>query len=187
MLWTTAVKVSYEQDWAIGASAVSCFAALCLALMLSVAHRHSIHPSTLLSVYFFLTVFLDGIRARSYLLREGLDAIGAIQIVVAIAKFSLLILEEIPKTTALIDVDLLKFFGREAFSGFWARSLLFWLNETFVIGFRNILTMDDLGNLGPEFSTQRLVEAFNNIWERGKFLLYSTFEGIYQPNIGAFY
>lgn len=168
VLWTTTVKLDAEYDWAIAASAISCFAALCIALMLSTGHRRSIQPSTLLSIYFFITVFLDGIKARSYLLREGLDAVGAVQVVITVAKFVLLILEEVPKTSTLRNTQLRKFLGKEALSGFWSRVLFLWLNEIFIIGFRNILTVDDLGNLGPEFNTEQLVESFNLIWATGK-------------------
>lgn len=169
VLWTKSAYSSPEEGWGISASAVSCFAALSLGLMLATAHRRSIRPSALLGIYFFISTFLDGIRARSYLLREGLDNIGAVQVVVTLAKALLLILEEVPKTASLKNLDLSKFFGKEAFAGFWSRSLMLWLNETFIFGFRNLLTMEDLGNMGPEFSTERLVEAFDRIWTNGKF------------------
>lgn len=166
---------------------MSCVAALCIGLMLSIAHVRSIRPSALLSVYFFFAVFLDGIRARSYLLREGLDAIGAIQVVVTVAKFVLLILEEIPKTASLKDVNLFKFFGKEAFSGFWSRSLILWINETFILGFNNILTLNDLGNLGPEFSTERLVRTFEGIWQSGKYYLRALYRSQLRPCSNSLY
>lgn len=168
ILWTTTAKLHTEYGWAITASAISCLAALCLALMLSTGHRRSIQPSTLLSIYFFLTVFLDGIKARSYLLREGLDTVGATQVAITVVKFALLILEEIPKTSSLRNTRLRTFLGKEALSGFWSRVLFLWLNEIFIVGFRNILTVNDLGNLGPEFGTEKLVESFNVIWATGK-------------------
>lgn len=168
VLWTTFVAVSADQDWAIAASAMSLFAALCIAMMLNTEHRRSIQPSTLLSIYFGITVFLDGIGARSYLLRAGLDAVGATQVVVTVAKFALLILEEVPKDTKLTPKGIRDFLGKEAVSGFWTRSLFLWLNEIFLVGFRQTLTINDLGNLEPQFSTEQLAIRFNEAWEKSK-------------------
>ena len=137
--------------------------------MLNTEHRRSITPSSLLSIYFFITVFLDGIKARSYLLREGLDTVGAIQVVVTVIKFMLLILQEVPKTSAIRNARIRDFVGRESLIGFWTRFLFLWLNELFVVGFRGILTVNNLGNLDAEFSTEHLVTKFNRIWAAGGF------------------
>lgn len=132
--------------------------------MLNAEHRRSIQPSTLLSIYFGITVFLDGIKARSYLLRAGLDNVGAAQVVVTVAKFALLLLEEVPKDTKLTPKGIRDFLGKEAVSGFWTRSLFLWLNEIFIIGYRQTLAIDDLGNLEPHFSTEYLAIKFNEAW-----------------------
>lgn len=162
------MSISTEYDWGIAAGSLSCFAALCIALLFNTEHRRSIKPSTLLSIYFGITVFLDGAKARSYLLRSGLDGIGAIQVAVAVVKFILLVLEERPKKLGLQNKNLRDFFGKEALSGFWSRSLFLWLNDVFLIGFRRIITLQDLGNLGPEFSTADLSNKFGVIWNKGK-------------------
>lgn len=161
------MSVSTEHDWGIAAGTLSCFAALCIGLLFNTEHRRSIQPSTLLSIYFGVTVFLDGAKARSYLLRNGLDTIGAVQVVITVAKFVLLILEEVPKTPDLRDKNLRDFLGREALSGFWTRTVLLWLNEVFLIGFRRTITMDDLGNLAPEYSTESLTTKFQAMWSKG--------------------
>lgn len=118
----------------------------------------------MLSVYFGITVFLDGAKARSYLLRSGIEVIGALHVVVSVAKFALLVLEERPKTPHIKDESLRKSLGQEALSGFWSRSLFLWLNRLFVTGFRRNITVDDLGNLGPGFSTEALSNKFHVLW-----------------------
>lgn len=135
-------------------------------MMLNTEHLRSVQPSTLLSINFGITVFLDGIKARSYLLRVGLDNVGAAQIVVVAAKFALLLLEEVPKTPILANFG--KFVGKEALSGFWSRSLFLWLNEIFVVGFRQNLTVEELGNLEPQFSTELLASQFKEAWDNSK-------------------
>lgn len=173
VLWTSTVKDMPGQEWAIAASALSCFGAFCIALMLSSEHRHSIQPSTFLSIYFFFSVITDGIRAGAYISRNvQLEAIGGLQVAVTVLSFALLILEEIPKTSSVKSSRQSRSPGKEAVSGFWSRTLFIWLNDVFLLGFRAIIKVEDLSNLGPEFSTESLVQGFDRIWAKGEFFHY---------------
>lgn len=169
VLWTSTVKGMPKLEWAIAASASSCFGAFCVALMLSSEHRHSIQPSTFLSVYFFFSVITDGIRAGTYISRNvQLEVIGGLQVAVTVLSFALLILEEIPKTSSVKSSHHARSPGKEAVSGFWSRTLFIWLNDVFLLGFRASIKVKDLSNLGPEFSTERLVEGFDRIWAKSE-------------------
>lgn len=185
-LWSSIHQDDSRSHWAIASSSVSCLAALCIGLMINSEHRRAIQPSTVLSIYFAISVAVDIAKARSYFLRVGLDAVGALQIVVTIAKASLLLLEEMPKTSLLKDTALRDYLGKEALSGFWNRSLGIWMYETFSSGFRNILSIDDLGNLSPEFFTSTLSERFESAWaatdhSKRLCLAIATFKVCYKP------
>ncbi|KAM4067250.1 ABC transporter [Hirsutella rhossiliensis] len=56
--------------------------------------------------------------------------------------------------------------GRESTSGFWGRSLFLWLNSTLLIGFRSIISVGDLQDLGPALSSTRLFAKFEPFWAK---------------------
>lgn len=68
----------------------------------------------------------------------------------------LLILQEVDKRELFIDPELQESAGKESTSGYWKRMFFTYLNPTLFNGFRNILTLKDLSNIGPEFGSQLL-------------------------------
>lgn len=138
-----------------------------------IQHRRSLRSSAFLGMYLTVAIFLDITKCRSYFLREGLASVGALTAVSATIKSTLLFLEEVPKTSAMIDRFLRKSLGRESVSGFWSRSLFLWLNSTLLVGFRTGLTSKDLDELNPDFASSYLSSRFQYIWSGGK-LKYQT-------------
>ena len=156
---------------------------VCLAGCLFTEHRHSLRSSAILSICLTSGIVFDAATARSYFLRSGCDDLGAVTVLAAACKLAVMILEEIPKnkfakmpnkeTSSEKDSP-----GKEATSGFWNRTLYLWLNETFHAGFKQILCIDQLDKLGPEFSSETLSEAFKTVWPGGMF----TFEAADFPS-----
>lgn len=128
----------------------------------------------MLSIWLTSGIVFDGATARSYFLRSGCDDLGAVTVLAAACKLVIMILEEIPKkkyvktsNTGTATEEELP--GKEAVSGFWNRTLYLWLNETFRAGFKQNLSIDQLDNLGPEFSSKMLSETFQTVWSDGMF------------------
>lgn len=124
--------------------------------------------TTVLSVWLTCSIAFDGAIARSYFLREDCDDLAAMAVTSAVCKLVTMLLEEVRKTHFVRDPNTGKPVGQEATSGFWSRVLYLWLNRTFFVGFKQVLTIDDLDNLGPEFSSENLLERFNAAWIIGK-------------------
>lgn len=131
-------------------------------------HRHSLRPSTLLSIYLSITVLFDIARARSYFRRPGMATHGGLLTGIAFFKASLAILEEVSKRSLFKSQRGRSSLGPECTSGFWTRSLFLWLNSTLFLGFRRILSADDLDDIGPKFSSARLLKKFELYWAASK-------------------
>lgn len=106
-------------------------------------------------------------RARSYIARGGLESFGAMQIVIAILKLVLVALEEVSKQSLFQSEHSRTSIGPETRGGFWNRSLFMWVNQTLLIGFRNNISVDELPEIGLEFSTERLSTEFQERWTAG--------------------
>ena len=147
---------------ATAASILSCLAAVALAVFMFFEHRYALESSPILSLYLFITTLLDAARARSYFLRKdtGLYTVACLTTAVAGTKLVLLIAEELPKRYQIPQEKV----GPDTKRGFWARTFLVWMNSTFFIGFRNILSVENLPNLGEKFSSAKLAAAFEPRW-----------------------
>lgn len=86
----------------------------------------------------------------------------------AILKTIVLGLDEVSKSSLIADEQTKKDAGKESTSGFLSRTLLVWINKVFFFGFRNILHLDELDNLGPSFRSQYLLDRLNSKWEACK-------------------
>lgn len=135
-----------------------------------VEHRHKIEPSAFLGLYLFSVLLFDIATARSLLIRHDKD-LRLLAVVIAVAgsqKLVLIILNEISKAGDIEDAALRASLGKESISGFWNRSLFLWLNPILAFGFRSTLSVEQLENLGPEFSSRQLLDTFNSRWEQSK-------------------
>lgn len=134
--------------------------------MLYFDHTHAFRSSALISLYCTLSVALEFIRCRTFLLRSSMTAVGALSLVIGLCKATIVVMQEIPKSLQQNRAVAEKL-SPDAIAGFWNRTLLLWINSTFFIGFRQNLTMENLGSLGPNFSSARLAARFEQSWETG--------------------
>jgi hypothetical protein len=94
--------------------------------------------------------------------------LGALAATAAALKLAILLLDEISRR-GLIQSSLLRAsMSPEATSGFWSRILFLWLNSTLFLGFRNILSVGDLRDMGPEFDSENLHARFQAKWATGE-------------------
>jgi hypothetical protein len=150
------------------AGVLSCLAAIVIVVALSYGHQRSLRSPALLGIYLALSTLFDVVRSRSYFLRPGYYVFGFLSVATGALKLLLLILEEIPKTSRFVPGPQLAV-GSEARSGFWNRTLFIWLNRTLLRGFRKVLTVDDLENLGLEFTSEYLLSIFLEKWNTSEF------------------
>ncbi|XWW93464.1 hypothetical protein V2A60_001397 [Cordyceps javanica] len=158
--WT---RPEYSTHISVAASLICLLSGICVGALIYVEHIYTITPSALVSLYLTVALVFDIARARSYFLRNGLDVVGRLAVTTAVLESSLVLLLEISKR-ALVRDGISATFGREAFSGFWNRRLFLWINSTLLLGFRSILSVDDLPDLGPEFDSQHLHTKFTQHW-----------------------
>ena len=127
-----------------------------------VEHVRSVHNSTLLLIYIFLSLLLDIPQARTLFLQRY-NAIGGIFVVAMAIKLLLLIVEGMSKTKLLA----LKYkdYPPETTSGIFSRTFLWWVNPLFVIGFKGLFGLKDLFNLDPAMSSEMLGERAQKAWE----------------------
>ncbi|KAK2594831.1 hypothetical protein QQS21_007459 [Conoideocrella luteorostrata] len=164
VLWS--IVPTYRSSVSLAASSLSCVSTFCIVAVVNLDHRQSLQSSTFVSVYLSLTTLLDIVKARSYFFRSGLQAMGGLSSAAATIKFLLLILEEIPKRTQIRDSALRNSVSKESVSGFWNRAMFLWLNETLLLGFRDIIHVSSLGQLGREFSAKQLSDKFRPVWTK---------------------
>ena len=147
-------------DGSLRLSASSCIATLCITLVIHAEHRRALQSSALTGVYLPITLLSDVARARSYLYRQQTTLSVAASASAAL-KLVLLLLLEIPKRGQIEDPELRKKSSEEALSGFWSRATLLWLQSTLFLGFRTVLSVNDLSALSPESSSQELSDKLS--------------------------
>lgn len=150
------------------ASSIICsVGALFIGAVLYAGHRYSPSPSIPLSIYLSITFLLDIAKTRSFFLREGVDDIASLSVVTLAAKLAIIVAEEVPKTR-WIDKQRFPSLSGEAVGGFWSRSMLVWVNDTLLLGFKRRLNVEDLPPMGPTFSSERLYNDFLSLWKKRK-------------------
>lgn len=150
----------------ISAAVLCPLATLGVVAMVHAEFFHSMYSSSILGCHLSLWLLLDAARTRSFWLRSSFETVSGLSLTITLLKFVLVCLLEMPKT--LIDErggnSKTKVFG-EAKAGFWNRSTVFWVYSIFMVGFRNELTVADLGTLGPDYSTRRITAKFEPMWQ----------------------
>ncbi len=87
-------------------------------------------------------------------------------VIKAFIKGVLIFFLEASKRNYLANTEIQESIGDELIGGFWSRSLSMWFNGTMLLGFRSIITVEDLDSLGTEFSSERLSNAlYQNLRE----------------------
>ena len=158
------------RDNASIATAVPPFiAAVLLGLFINAEHRRSLRSSALPSIYLLVSVLSDLAKIRNYLCHPDLGPMIGLALVTAFIKIILIFLLEFSKRSHLAESELREFKQDVSMMSFWSRSLLFWINQTMFLGFRKIITLDDLESLGPGFSSERLSTGLARNMRNGMF------------------
>ncbi|KAH6657974.1 putative ABC multidrug transporter [Truncatella angustata] len=156
---------SLRNSASIAAAVLSCVSTLSVMAITYAEHCRSLRSSSFLSAFLSITTLFNVARARSYISRGGLGSFGALQIAIAIIKLVLVALEEVSKQSLFQPEQDRSPIGPETRGGFWNRSLFVWVNNTLLIGFKTAISVDELPEIGLEFSTDRLSIQFQKRWE----------------------
>jgi ATP-binding cassette subfamily C (CFTR/MRP) protein 1 len=124
---------------------VSLVSTLGIGVFSYIEHRHTVRPSTLLSLFLFCTLLFDIAHTRTLWLRVGdwsSRVIAAVSTAAVAVKAGTLGLEAVEKRRLLRP----EYRGcpPEATSGIYSRSFFLWLNPLFRSGFSRVLDIDDL-------------------------------------------
>ncbi|KAM0664858.1 hypothetical protein ACQRIU_006716 [Beauveria bassiana] len=152
----------YRSGVSLAASVMSFIASLCVVGLLYISHTFSLHQSSFLSVYLSATMLFDMAMTRSYFLRGSLDFLGALQATIAVLKFTLVVIEEIPKHHLFHSSSLR--LGPAERGGFWGRALLLWVTPILRLGFVKDLSVDELPHIGDQYDSEPLFDKFVPNW-----------------------
>lgn len=125
--------------------------------------------------YLVLSVILDVALARTFWIRQRMDAIAAVFTVALVTKAALLVLEETPKRGSFRDDGDAKKVSRERSAGVISRSLFWWMNKLFWRASRNLITVDHLGPINEKFDTETLLNTLEARWKNSETCMLQLF------------
>jgi ATP-binding cassette subfamily C (CFTR/MRP) protein 1 len=158
-------SAGYQTPMSIASAVLSLSAAACIFGHLWAQHRHSLRTSSILSIYLSVTILLDAAVIRSLTRRNGFHIDASLLIAATVLKGCLLLLEEVSKRTLSYQKTDSTAPSRESFSGFWNRRLFVWVNWTLFKGFKSLLVVETLQNIGSDFDSETLLRRFQKQWE----------------------
>ncbi|KAJ3498397.1 hypothetical protein NLG97_g1148 [Lecanicillium saksenae] len=156
--------LGFRTTASIPAASLDFVAALALTLLIFVEHRRALRESAFLGLYLSVTVLLEIAKCRSYFRRTGLEALGGLAAAAAVFRLAIVLLQEIPRTNHIIEDETRRLTGKEAAAGFWTRSLFLWLNPLIWKGYRGTINIEDISEIGAEFSSRTLFKQFHPRW-----------------------
>ncbi|KAK1967123.1 hypothetical protein LY78DRAFT_19390 [Colletotrichum sublineola] len=164
VLWATRRDAGRLRTVSVAASCASFAATLMFGGLSYIEHAKSLKPSSVLNIYIFLSLVLDGVILRTVWLSHLSVAVRAVFSASFVLKAAIMILEAQGKTRHLAS-------GRrpcspEETSGIYSRGLFWWLTPLLLTGFRRLLEPLDLFVLDESMSAAVLNERFWLHWKR---------------------
>lgn len=144
------------------AALLSLVAALGLGILSYAEHTRNIRPSSIINAYLLLTLPFDAAQLRTKWLRgDDVAASGVLSSIFAI-KILVLISEATEKRRILVTPYADP--SPEATSGLYSRGVFWWLNSLFRLGFRKVITEDDLFAVDKDLQSKALAARFDRYW-----------------------
>uniref|UniRef100_A0A8H7KFW9 ABC transporter n=1 Tax=Bionectria ochroleuca TaxID=29856 RepID=A0A8H7KFW9_BIOOC len=147
----------------VAESAVGIVEAIVIAALSLTEHVRSQKSSLLLSVYLFLSLLLHIPFARSLWIRENTVFLASAFTFLLVVKAVLLAFEEIPRSSVMASP---RKYGGEYSAGMVSRTLFWWLNRLFYLGFHRAIEVDDLGDINDKFDSHALLERLEKHWNQ---------------------
>lgn len=146
------------------AAVLRLIAALLMLALSAVAHSRSPRPSTLLTIYLFITLLMDAAQARTLFLssNDHLDRAYSSTFCASVAvKVGILVLEARQKREWVRWTNNEKEHSPEETSGILSLSVYFWLNKQLLAGYRSILTLETILPLDLSLDAEVLHAKFS--------------------------
>lgn len=148
----------------LAAATLSLLVALTISALSYFEHTRCVRPSSLISAYLLLTVFLDATKVRTLWLRGGSSFVAGISSSLLAVKLAIILVEAREKRNILLSPynDL----PPESTSGLYSRSLFWWLNPVFLLGYRSIIRDIDLSPTDEDLRSEVLRRRIQTHWSR---------------------
>ncbi|KAJ6020781.1 multidrug resistance-associated protein [Penicillium herquei] len=124
--------------------------------------ERSMKPSSLLAIYLIVTLLFDVVQIKSLWLPYKNPLIAGLFSATVATKAAMVLFESLGKQKYLIDSY--QDFSRESTSGILNQSFMWWLNRLLFVGFRSILTTEDLDRLDKSLESNRTAQMARRAW-----------------------
>jgi ATP-binding cassette, subfamily C (CFTR/MRP), member 1 len=161
-LWASAPR--QRTSASIPAATVSTLGALALVLLSGLEDSHSVRPSAIINTYMLFSLLLDIPQARTLWLRPGPTRLPIVFSVGIAFKLIGLYLEACTRRRFLLPPYRVN--APEMLVSIYDRTLLWWLNPTFFLGFKSRIAFEDLSPIDDGLSSEYLDHHFQHIWSQ---------------------
>jgi ATP-binding cassette subfamily C (CFTR/MRP) protein 1 len=147
----------------LAAATLTLFAAIFLCTLSRAEHINSVRPSAIINVYLIITLPFDVARSRTLWLDGATKSVAAVFTSAVCLKVMIRILEAVEKRSILLDRY--RYSSPEVTSGIYSRSFFWWLNNLMTIGFRRVITHQDLYPIDDDMTSQVLSDRAHGTWK----------------------
>jgi ATP-binding cassette subfamily C (CFTR/MRP) protein 1 len=153
----------------VASAALQLCATITLGLLSHWEHRNTARPSMLISAYLILTCILDAARARTQALIPGQSIVASVLMATVAVKVLALAIETREKTYILLPEYSES--SSELRSNIFSRAFFLWLNPLLLMGFRSVISSQDLTPIHEKLSSETLAARVQSNWIRSEFHL----------------
>ena len=161
ILWSSSPTIQTQSS--VPAAALSLVNAVATSLLSFVEDRKSERPSSLLSIYLLFSTVFDATQVRTLWITDRTDVAGVQSASIGV-KILMLCLEAQAKTSYLKQPY--RGYPPEATSGILNLSFVWWLNKLFVVGFRKLITSQELFDIDQALRSKVLAKRLQVAWNR---------------------
>ena len=161
ILWNT--HACERTATSTAAAVLALVIALVLIPLSHTEHSRSVRPSTLICVYLVASMVFDAVQTRTLFITGDDIAIPATLCISIAAKLLIAVLEAREKRAYLRQP--FSSYPPETIANTFNRTFLWWLNRTFVTGFRKLMTHDDLDPTSSELRSRVLAQRLKTSWK----------------------
>lgn len=128
-------------------------------------HVFSVHPSHLLNIALSVSLLFDIVRVRSLWFASNM-AIAGIYAASMTLKIIWFYLEAQSKRKSFLNPR--EWYGEEEIHGLYSRTFFWWINSYLYLGFKNVLSVEDLPHLDRTMSVDVLHRRLAMRWKRSE-------------------
>ena len=175
--------------FSIPSASLSLVTSLSLLVLSWLEDARTVRPSTTIALSLLVSIFCDLPQARTLWLLDGYGYLARLFTGGLFLKTWLLVLESLDKRHRLMAKYV--HLPPESTSGIINRSLLWWLNPIFVLGYRKSLDVDDLPPLDNDLQSLQLKTKMQEAWsarrrpERPSELAWTLGRVMWRPMLAA--